>query len=378
MISGKKAYLDRLTTNKFGSLKIGKNIEGSSPPSIFIGHKTYPKVFAGPMVTGRRGDTGHLDTPEKWMNLNADIVASFRMSLARGMNLVGIKDLDSNVVAQMRDIALSEKSLEANAEFEKAPRGYTFSEHHQPFGPSAPLKSIELENAKYQKNMEKAYYDTDLIAKEAVTTLYDKGLLVSQIQKAFSVGAFGVEKNRRLVPTRWSITAVDDILSKDVLEKVKTYPLIDGYYVYEFSAYNNKFVILLTPRQWQYEFLEAFIHIFGNEEVLFVDWEPYTGRKDYASMGGCYYSTRLAITEHLDRIKKQAGALVFRESYKGYVPLGVWLVRESSRKAFTQPAKVFNDMNTALAYVASRLKLPMARYRKDSTLLKQRTLSSFV
>lgn len=377
VFSSKKKFLEHLTP-KFSSHKFGTKIEGSSPPSIFIGKMGYPKVFVGPLVTEQKGDTMYMDTPEEWLGagMNAMDISSLRMNLARGMKMVKITDLDNKVVAQMKDIALASRSLDADAEFLKQPRGYTFNEHHQPFGPSAPLKSIEIENVRLEHNMEKAHYDTDLNARGAIVKLYEKGLLVSHIQKAFSVGAFGVQKRRKLVPTRWSITAVDDTLGKNLLDEVKGYTVIDNYQVYEFSAMNNYFAILLTPNSWEYEFLETFLGVFG-KDMMFSDWEPYGGRTEYAGMGGCYYSTRLSIAEKLNSMKKQAGAIVFRESYPNYVPLGVWLVRETSRGALNREAKMFNDMKSALDYISSRLKLPFWKYKKQSVLLKQSTLANF-
>ncbi len=94
-------------------------------------------------------------------------------------------------------------------------------------------------------------------ATKAVVDLYNRGVMVSKIQKAFSVGAFGVEKKRRLVPTRWSITAVDDIISKNLREKVKTFPEINEYRVYESIYMDNVFEILMIPAQWSYESMEA-------------------------------------------------------------------------------------------------------------------------
>src|SRR2546426_7645270 len=45
--------------------------------------------------------------------------------------------------------------------------------------------------------------------------------------RAFSVGAFGIETNRRFVPTRWSITAVDDTIGKQLRDRVHAFPLIN-------------------------------------------------------------------------------------------------------------------------------------------------------
>ena len=46
MIKGKAAYLKRLTSKiKMPSVDIGKELDGSTPPSVFIGSWNYPKVL---------------------------------------------------------------------------------------------------------------------------------------------------------------------------------------------------------------------------------------------------------------------------------------------------------------------------------------------
>src|SRR5207245_10279763 len=95
----------------------------------------------------------------------------------------------------------------------------------QPFGPSAPLHRLEIGTVKVDPNLERASSDTDLYAKEAVLDLYSRGAPVSRIQRAFSVGAFGLEKNRKFVPTRWSITAVEDTIGQELRERVQAFPL---------------------------------------------------------------------------------------------------------------------------------------------------------
>jgi hypothetical protein len=373
MYKGKLRYIERLAP-KFSSVKFGKTIDGSSPPGVFIGRKNYPKVFAGPLVTGQKGDTSQLDTPENWLGtgMNAVDIAAFRMQLARGMQQVEIQDLENKIVAQMRDIALASKSIDANAEFEKEPKGYSFNEHHQPFGPSALLKSIEISAVRYQHDMEKAYFDTDLAAGEALTGLYEKGLLVSQLQKALSVGAFGLGKRRKMVPTRWSITAVDDTLGNALLEGVKNYEPIGEYRLYTVHRLNNKFCILLTPTTWKYESMEAFFpQIIGDRLEIYSDYEYYDGRSDYAQIGGCYYSAKLAVLEQLEKEKKQAGCIILRECYSNYVPLGVWNVRENVRLAMQSRPEQFESMKDVLRSAENKLVIPISRWIEKGHVLRE-------
>ncbi len=372
MYKGKLRYLELLTP-KLGKMTFGTQVDGSSPPSVFIGHHNYPKVFVGPMVTPNKGDTAIMDTPEQWLGrYDALGIAAFRMQLIRAMKLVKIKDVGNPTVEKMKEIALAKDSVEAETEFEKKPRGFTFNEDHQPFGPSAPLKKIDFGNVYWEQHMEKAYSDTDLLSQQAVIGLYGKGLLISHIQKAFSVGAFGVGKNRKLVPTRWSITAVDDMLAKNLLAKVKNYPLIDEYRVHISQGLNNRFVVILMPTPWKYESMEAFFpQIIGQRLEIYSDYEHHDGRKDYAQIGGCYYSAKFAVCESLEKERKQAGCIILREAYEGYIPLGVFNVREHVRLAMKSPYVEFGSLRMALEFASSKLLVPIKGWIEKGHLIKE-------
>ena len=68
MKTTKNAYLEKLTRQiQMKSVKVGKNLEGSTPPSVFIGRWSYPKVYAGPMMANQVGDTAIMDSPESWI-----------------------------------------------------------------------------------------------------------------------------------------------------------------------------------------------------------------------------------------------------------------------------------------------------------------------
>lgn len=386
MIKGKEAYLKKLTASMYiPSREVGTEIDGSSPPSVFIGSWNYPQVFAGPMIAPLHGDTMIMDRPESWLSQNKsqEEIIRYRLNLVRGKQKVKVTHLHQRFIGTLRDIALSSASLESQAEFQQAPRGATFSHDHTPFGPSAPLERLEIENSRWDHHLEKAYYDDDLLAADAVGRLHERGLPFSSIEKAFSLGSFGIGKRRRLVPTRWAITACDSTLARRLLHNVRGYQPIDSVQVREFSSLNNYYAVLLLPTAWQYEWMEAFLHILGREELIFSDYENNAGKKGYSRVGGCYYSCKMAVLEALAREKKQAGAIVLREAYPGYVPLGVFNVRENVRNAMLQPAQEFESMKTALQYISARLELPIKRFIEKSDLLqeqmrsRQTTLSCF-
>src|SRR3712207_9590693 len=59
-------------------------IDGSSPPSIFVGRYGYPKVRIGPMIPPLHGDTTILDRTELWTGKSIEEIANYRLSLVLG------------------------------------------------------------------------------------------------------------------------------------------------------------------------------------------------------------------------------------------------------------------------------------------------------
>ncbi len=215
------------------------------------------------------------------------------------------------------------------------------------------------------------FYDTDLKAADAVIDLHRNGLLFSSIQKAFSVGTMGCGRNRHLVPTRWSITACDTTIGDHLLSEVKKFPVIDTLRVHEFSSLHNNYAVILLPTDWQYEWSEAFLHVLGNEELVFSDHEGRKKKTGYSHLGGCYYSCKMAVLEALAREQKQAGAIILREALHGYVPMGVFNVRENVRNAMNQAPTEFEDIRSALSHIGSRFNLPVTRFIEEGELLRE-------
>ena len=385
MIRSKYAFLQRLTRDlKMKSINIGEELEGATPPSVFIGSWNYPKVYAGPMIAPVQEEVEIFDSPERWipeMKTQEEII-DYRLNLVRGKQLVGVRDLDNHLVEKLQEISLSSGAIESEAQFRRKPRGLFFSEEQTPHGPSAVLENFEIENVKWDRELERAYHDTDLRAREAIVELHRRGTPFSAVQKALSVGALGEGKRRKLVPTRWSITACDSTLADHFLDRVLEYEPIDTFRVHEFESLKNYYLILLTPSEWQYEWMEAFMKRDGRA-MIFSDHETVKGKREYSRVGGCYYSAKMAVLDALDREEKQAGAIILREAYPGYVPLGVFNVRENVKNAMNTEPTIFNDLRAALGFIDSNLKLGLEAFRVRSTLLKeleisrQTTLDSF-
>ena len=360
-------------------LLASEDVAGFSPPSVFIGRIGYPHVYAGPLVPPVDEDTSIFDMPEQWFGRTMDEIIGFRSLLVRGKYRVHVQKFNEGgrIMEQTRELALAENCVDMELNLTKKPRGSIFMDDDvQPFGPSAPMRDLHLGNTRFEHRVEKAYRDTDLKAVQAVRELYGKGVMVTKIQRAFSVGAFGIEKNRRLVPTRWSITAVDDIISKDLIQKVKTYPEINEFRVYESVYMDNVFEILMIPAQWSYESMEAWYpgtvwNPNGNKIAVYSDWEGNNGRTTYAAIGGCYYSARLATCELLVKERRQATVIVLREARPGYImPIGVWQVRENVRNAMKQKPFLFKKLDESLKFIGSRFEIPLKRWITQSSLLK--------
>ena len=359
------------------TLRVG----GSSPPSVFVGRFGYPKVSIGPMIPPVMGDTSLIDTPELWLDRSIDDIVDFRSMLIRGKYNVDVFDVENpnKIVGFTRELALSKNSVFTEAIFEKKPYGkIAFYDEVQPHGPSAPLKKFDITNPKYEQHIEKAFYDTDLKSRDAVFDLYKDGVKISKIQRAFSVGAFGVNKYRRFVPTRWSITAVDSTIGENLMENTKTYPWINEFRVYYHNQFDNQWVVLMMPGEWQYELIEAWYpnttwNPYGSGISIFNSYEFYKGRTTYAEIGGCYYAARLAVNELLNEERRQAGAVVMREAHPGYIlPIGVWNVRESVRRALKQPYRKFDTLHEALVHVSETMDIPLQRWIRNSAVLKNR------
>jgi len=92
----------------------------------------------------------------------------------------------------------------------------------------------------------------------------------------------------------------------------------------------------------------------------------------------------LAVAEALHKMRRQAGVVVFREIHPQYfIPLGVWVVRETVRDAFRNRGEKFDTKKEALNYINSRLQtkegiqLGIQDFEVQSVILRQQRLTDF-
>ncbi len=413
----KKSVLKSLVPFEFEKTKRNVEIFGASPPGFFVGHFNYPKVQTGPLVPFQDfkldlelSDNYILDAPELWFGKEMVDVVKYRSSLVRNnfktdvrIGRIRRKSTPSLEVQRLLDssqqLAMASRPVDTETKLDKMNLRLMLDSHAPPLGPSGITKSIRItENVKVHPKVEYCVSDTDLKASDAVSEyLFFKGNVPqSTIKRVFSAGLLGKKENRRLVPTRWSITAVDDIISKALIKEIKTFPEINEYQIFQSNYLDNHFKILLFPGKFIYEMNEVWapntlwnISLSGNNRDLkpqiMTDYEFYDGRKNYASnITGAYYAARKEICEYLYKIGRQARILIFREVRGGYVvPLGVWVIRETVKNAMnaTQP-KILDNFDDAVVDMAKGFMVNLKYWKKSSKIINfiktQRTIDSFL
>jgi DNA repair protein NreA len=365
--------------SKYGNLFSSSSVSGSSPPSVFVGSFGYPKVGVGPMVPPIHGDTSLLDSPERWLGKTLEEIVNFRLNLVRGTQNVSVSNPQGRYIENLQELAMSSNTPDSEITFYKNTTPTTFIDGESaPFGPIGEIKSAKFSGMSASKPVEKAYYDRDLKAEDAVLALYNSGIEISKIQKCFSIGMFG--KDRKLVPTRWSITATDDIISKSLVDEILDYSQIDSYLVFTHEHLGNLFSVLLFPHRWIYEMEEAW-HTDRGEIGFGVDAEDANGLDHYPSIAGAYFAAKLGIAEYLSKKKRQAGVLVLREIQPEYaVPVGVWQVREAIRAAMSKIPILVDTLDQGLDLACKNMSISKNEWLAKGTtlkMLKQKTITDF-
>lgn len=358
--------------------KLGRDLFGSSPPSLFVGRHGYPNVAIGPMLPPEHREepeARRLDSPADWMGLGIPDIVALRSSLLRTTHkvkvhaaaaLAGDTFSSDRITRLSQELALAARPVDTEVHLTRAPRfgPPAIGDFAPPHGPTAEVERAQLaENVRVERPLERAAADTDLRAGEALATLYGGGTSVYQLERVLSAGMLGLGGQRRLVPTRWAITATDDQVGQALIGRLRGLPTVDKPSVRFAARFGNRFLVLLLPRVWGYESIEAWLKgsfwasagmplATGESGIVEADWEDHTGRSTYAATAGGYYATRLAVLEHMVATGRQATAIVLREITDDYTtPLGVWVVREVSRLAMAARPLEFEDVPAALRHI---------------------------
>jgi len=396
--------------SRFEETVQGDALFGSTSPSIFVGRSDYPNVSTGLLSpVGHETDADEYVTDSAWyqQRYGIDDVFQRRTNLlnSRRRSKIDVEDVWDGFVGTQREVAIADRPVDVEIGLDDRPEiDFDLGEGvATPTGPNASAESVDLaENPHVPRPVEKTLEDDDWQAQGAMTYLYRRGFDVYEINKILSAGALGRGENRRLVPTRWSITAVDDTVGQYLRGRIRDAPSIDKPQVWVNEYMGNRYWVILAPGQWEFELVEMKSPgSIWNPDPEGDVWiasasEGFEGRTGYVDeTAGAYYASRLGVLEHLASVGRQAKCLVLREVSDDYwAPVGVWQIRESVRNAFDgTPGSAPGDERESLAgehgetetfheavsTVATQLPVSLGALRRKSEMVAglQATLSDF-
>ncbi|MBW3002030.1 hypothetical protein KY338_02605 [Candidatus Woesearchaeota archaeon] len=376
--------------------KMNKEDFFGASPAPFVGRFGYPHINVGILSPPEQKPDAWLhDAPLHWSKEEFKIpqIVDLRSSLINSRFKAYVKERNDRLLGITQEVGMASKPVDVEVNLKKKPVFRLNTDAHMaPTGPNADLKKIEItSNPKIHTKVEQVVSDTGLKSVDGLNYLYNKGFDENFLSKLLSVGTLGFKDRRKLVPTRWSITATDDTLSKSMMPEIRQYPESD-YLAYFGSYLGNYYLILFFSEFWSYELFESYLPMAGwnptNKLDYTTDTEGFYGRKDYAEncVGG-YYTVRLALAEKMKKIKRQASVLVLRFITGEYaIPLGVWVTREAARKTLSNRPIRFSDKKLMLTYARNLIKkkfgVDIDFIFKESVLLKelgkQKRLSAFI
>jgi hypothetical protein len=364
----------------------GDAIFGSTAPSIFVGRSNYPEVSTGLLSPVGGPDTDPTDyvTSGEWyqQGYSIDDVFQRRTGLLNSTRSasVDVNDVWDGFVGVQREVAIADDPVDVEIGLTDTPDlDVDMDDIGAPRGPRARANDATLaENPSVPRAVEKTLEDDDWQAQGAMTYLYRRGFDVYEINTILSAGALGQGENRRLVPTRWSITAVDDTVGQYLRGTIRNAPSIDQTEVRVNEYMGNTYWVIMAPGNWEFELVElkAPGSIWNpdpdGQMYMAADSEGYEGRTEYVDeTSGAYYASRLGVLEHLQERGRQAKCLVVRYASPEYwAPVGVWQIREGIRHAFEQDktgeAESFHD---AVRELAPHLPVTLAELRRKSGMV---------
>jgi len=385
-------YLDDVE-RQFEQAVQGDSLYGSTAPEVFVGRSGYPDVSTG-VLSPMAGDADAADfaTSGQWYDqgYGVDDVLQRRTGMLNSTRSakVDVNDVWDGFVGTQREVAIADHPVDVEVGLSGKPDiDMTLDDISTPTGPRARAQSADLaENPHVPRAVEKTLEDDDWRAEGAMTYLYRRGFDVYDVNTILSAGALGQGHERRLVPTRWSITAVDDTVGQYLRGGLQHSDTVDKAEVWVNEYMGNRYWVLLGPGQWEFELVEmkapeSVWNPESSDYYMSSAAEGFEGRTSYVDeTAGAYYAARLGVLEHLAERDRQAKALVLREVTDDYwAPVGVWQVREGVRHAFDGDPGIAQTFHGALGDLEAHLPVSLSRLRRKSTMVAglQTSISDF-
>ena len=385
--------------HRFDDAVDGDSLFGSVSPSIFVGHGGYPNVSTGILSpVGREERAASFETSGAWYDEGVSIsdVLERRTSLLNSNRSVGVDDARvhdawDGFLGVQREVAIADRPVDVEIGLDGAPDldfDVSRRDIKTPMGPRADARSADLtENPHVPRAVKKTLEDDDWKAEGAINYLYRRDFDVYDINTILSAGALGRAENRRLVPTRWSITAVDDTVGSFLRGSIRDNPSVDSVRIWRNEFLGNAFWVIVAPGRWEYELVEmkAPGSVWNPDPEAGVwlasDREGAEGRTEYVEeTAGAFHAARLGALEQLHETGRRGKCLILRhvsEDYWG--PVGIWQVREAVRDAFEGDPAEAETFEAAVDGVADHLPVSLATLRRKSTMASglQSSLDAF-
>lgn len=358
------------------TLKPTKELEGFASSAI-VGEKNYPQLKIH-NISNEEKENSFFNTGDIVKRDYSQVIKLKAKNILGSTEQTHIRKNNTKITEELRDIYKSKKPIEFTSAFEdelKFNKVYA-NRISGIIGSKNPLKSISANsNTSTSTSIEK-YTAEDIKSREAIINLYEKGINEHQIINLLATGSFGININRKLVPTRWAISAYDQTIEKHIHKKIIKNRPIEKIEIYTAKDKGNEFLIILIPDTFKAQVIEKFS---GGLEMDYVDFDNKLHKKEPETAGG-FYATKIAVFEHLQERKKQASIISIRVIEDYDIPLGVVFVRETVRVAMKNKIFTSNDMKDTTDFI--KYKFPKHhQYFISSKVLeekrKQRKISEF-
>ncbi|MCE4606349.1 MAG: Nre family DNA repair protein [Desulfurococcales archaeon] len=337
--------LERYTWQVHGVQSIkGTEVDAPTPPSVLVGEHGYPYIRLYYTTTPGSPNSSLHDDPRTWADKEYSLrkIIALRSQTVSGIIKVEATDPWNLYNKELSLAAISTKPVSSEVILEKKPKpSLLFNGTTKPIGPASPARKVVIaENPHVPKPIEKVLVD-DLKSSKAVWYLYEHGVNIYSIIKAFSLGMTGTLRNRRIVPTRWGTSAVDSIIAGSMIREIRSLPVINETRIYHGYYIGNSYTIVFLPGIYEVEWIEIWypstpwVPGYGKTVIVKVT-EDHRGKFD--KMDGGYLAARLSVAEKLYKLRRQAAVLIIREVFPYYyAPVGNWQIRETTRKILVNP-----------------------------------------
>ena len=331
------------------------NLQAISPPDFLVGEFSYPNVNLGPISNPNVEDKDEILLERLIQRGQYDLIdiLKIRLNFLYSYNKVNVNIARKPTYPPepIKELAISIKPLETELELLKYPKPrISLDADIPPIGLRAPLRKLEVvDNAYAPRKLEEAIYE-DEKSSILLFELYSHGISNYHLMRLLSLGLLGKKNNKKLVPTRWAITATDSVLGNWFLKNIKRSPSFSKSAVYYHSHLGNEYYIWIIPSDyWAFEMFEIWMPMSvwvrrPGKPVLIHVYESYNGKPN--KMDGGYYAIRFSVLEALQRWRRKGKVIAFRIINPEYFAgVGSWQIREGVRIALTKKPLLHGDFD---------------------------------